>query len=143
MIQNVMHVSCICFINVINHAVLYFYDKCMRGYLTDGWLYKTYIVLETRKIFSSWKLSFLIWCRKQCNHMLVIQLMSANPLAEDQSLKWKFEYAGSNSWIYFHIVLLNKLKNNLLVRKKFYWSWDRGPLLIVRTARPVKLCSDL
>jgi hypothetical protein len=43
-------------------------------------------------------------------------------------------WSESNLWIYFYIVLKIKLKN-LVVRAKFYWSWARGPVLIVKTGK--------
>jgi len=45
-------------------------------------------------------------------------------------------WSKSKSWIYFYIVLTR----NLQVRKKFYWSWARGPVCIVRTVCTVKPC---
>ena len=46
---------------------------------------------------------------------------------------WNY-WSGSNSWIYFYIVL-NKNWKNLLVWTKFYWSWAGGPVLILSTTR--------
>jgi hypothetical protein len=42
-------------------------------------------------------------------------------------------WSESNSWIYFYIhVVLNKNWKIYWSDQQFYWSWDEGPVLIVR-----------
>ena len=46
-------------------------------------------------------------------------------------------WSESNSWICFTYISKLKLKD-LLVRIKFYWSWTRGPVLVMRTEKQIK-----
>jgi hypothetical protein len=69
--------------------------------------------------------------KQTCNLKLLqkegLRLDVCSPRNENLNLLIRIKFL-----IFFYIVL-NKNRKNLLVRTKPYWSWDVGPVLIMRT----------
>ena len=72
--------------------------------------------------FSLKKTHIHLYCTVQCHLILGLVL----------EMKIWNRWSESNTWIYFYIVL-NRNKNNVLVRTELYLSLAGGPVLIVMT----------